>query len=86
VSTQQIEEQIQSLYKNEDIANKIANLQPATDMTDFSSSSGKSPSESPQAQDKLELEGEFLKRLMRDLSAHNQEFLDDSVFEIENYM
>ena len=56
-------------------------------MTDFSSSSGSTSYKISDQTNlmKLDLEGDFIKRLMRDLSAHNQDFLDESVFEIENY-
>ena len=84
VSTQQIDDQIQSLYSNEDIAQKIADLAPATDMTEFSPSTG-SHSYSPRPFKKLDLEGKLMHRLMRDLSESNQQFYDESVFEIENY-
>jgi hypothetical protein len=35
--------------------------------------------------EKLDLEGKFMLKLMEDLTADNEIFLDDAVFEIENF-
>ena len=80
VSAQNIDSQLEQLHQNENIADKLADIMSPLDKTELSTESMDTGNFK-----KLDLEGKLLPRLMRDLSAHNRDFMDESSYEIENY-